>query len=170
MSEKYQVMTKGMNGRYGVINTAIPKDDENRVIMTCDSDARARLVVDELNKLQSQIEEKPLGLHEDFKDWENRMEWINQTSRRLVEIEEIYQTESDRILAEARETGVDFKALYGGNNATTRKQYVDEQLYELIEEKKELTFLKDEDNRKISYLKRLIDMKIELMKINNKGE
>lgn len=175
MSEKYQVITHGMNGRYGVINTIIP-DDEEKVIVTCDSEVRARLVVDELNKLQHQIEEKPLGLHEDFQEWEKRMTWINKTSRRLVRIEEEYAEKSDKILAEARklkesEEGIDvIKEKFGGNNDKTRKAYVKEQLSDLLEEKKELTFLKDEDNRKISYLKRLIDMKIELMKINNKGE
>ena len=55
MSEKYQVITHGMNGRYGVINSLIPSEDDKRVIVTCDSEVRARLVVDELNKLQYQI-------------------------------------------------------------------------------------------------------------------
>lgn len=175
MSEKYQVINHGMNGRYGVINTNIP-DDEERVIVTCDTEVRARLVVDELNKLQHQIDEKPLNLHEDFQNWYELIERINKNSRRLVEIDEEYQEKSDEILAEARklkesEEGIDvIKEKFGGNNDKTRKAYVKEQLSDLLEEKKELTFLKDEDNRKISYLKRLIDMKIELMKINNKGE
>ncbi len=166
MAEKYQVMTHGMNGRYGVVNSTIPFENDERVIVTVDSESRARIIVDELNSLQHQIEEKPLNLHEDFQEWENCIERINKTSRRLMEIKEIYQLESDRLLEEAREIKIDFKALYGGNNATTRKQYVDEQLSDLLEEKKELTFLKDEDNRKISFLKRLIDMKIELIKYN----
>ena len=159
-------MTHGMNGRYGVVNSTIPFENDERVIVTVDSESRARIIVDELNSLQHQIEEKPLNLHEDFQEWENCIERINKNSRRLMEIKEIYQLESDRLLEEAREIKIDFKALYGGNNATTRKQYVDEQLSDLLEEKKELTFLKDEDNRKISFLKRLIDMKIELIKYN----
>ena len=166
MAEKYQVMTHGMNGRYGVVNSTIPFENDERVIVTVDSESRARIIVDELNSLQHQIEEKPLNLHEDFQEWENLIERINKNSRRLMEIKETYQLESDRLLEEAREIKIDFKALYGGNNATTRKQYVDEQLSDLLEEKKELTFLKDEDNRKISFLKRLIDMKIELIKYN----
>ena len=168
MSEKYQVITHGMNGRCGVINTNIP-DDEERVIVTCDSEVRARLVVDELNKLQHQIDEKPLNLHEDFKNWDEIIERINKNSRRLVEIDEEYQEKSEKILTEARkikeETDVDvIKDKYGGNNDKTRKAYVKEELSDLLEEKKELTFIKDEDNRKIPYLKRLIDMKIEMIK------
>ena len=174
MSEKYQVINHGMNGRYGVINTTIP-DEEERVIVTCDSEVRARLVVDELNNLQHQIDEKPLNLHDDFKKWYELIERINKNSRRLVEIDEEYKEKSEKILAEARkikeETDVDvIKDKFGGNNDKTRKTYVKEELSDLIEEKRNLTINKEEDNRKIPYLKRLIDMKIELMKINNKGE
>lgn len=174
MSEKYEIVTHGMNGRYGVINTTIP-DDEERVIVTCDTEVRARLVVDELNKLQHQIDEKPLNLHEDFQNWYELIERINKNSRRLVEIDEEYKEKSEKILAEARkikeETDVDvIKDKFGGNNDKTRKAYVKEELSDLIEEKRNLTINKEEDNRKIPYLKRLIDMKIELMKINNKGE
>ncbi len=170
MSEKYQVSSYGMNGRYGVINSSIPRENDERVIVTCDSEARAILVVDELNKLQHQIEEKPLNLHKDFEEWDNLIKRINKNSRRLIEIEEEYQNKSDKILAEARkikeETEVDIiKDKYGGNNDKTRKEYIKEQLSELLDEKKELTFLKDEDNRRISFIKKMIDMKIQLMKI-----
>ena len=169
MAEKYQVMTHGMNGRYGVVNSTIPFENDERVIVTVDSESRARIIVDELNSLQHQIEEKPLNLHEDFQEWENLIERINKNSRRLVEIDEEYNEKSEKILAEARkikeETDVDvIKDKFGGNNDKTRKAYVKEELSDLLEEKKELTFLKDEDNRKISFLKRLIDMKIEMIK------
>lgn len=128
-------------------------------------------VVDNLNDYAEQLKEcraKPLDLHKDFEDWNNRIEWLNKTSRRLAEIDEIYLAESDRILAEAREIKIDFKALYGANNKDTRKQYVDEQehIAELLEEKKELEFVKADDNRRISFLKRVIDMKIQLIRYN----
>lgn len=97
MSEKYEIVTHGMNGRYGVINTTIP-DDEERVIVTCDTEVRARLVVDELNKLQHQIDEKPLNLHEDFQNWYELIERINKNSRRLVEIDEEYKEKSEKYL------------------------------------------------------------------------
>ena len=169
MAEKYQVMTHGMNGRYGVVNSLIPFENDERVIVTVDSEVRAKLVVDELNKLQHQIEEKPLNLHEDFQEWDEIIKRINKTSRRLIEIDEEYQEKSEKILAEARkikeETDVDvIKEKLGGNNDKTRKAFVKEELSDLLEEKKELTFIKDEDNRRIPYLKRLIDMKIEMIK------
>lgn len=105
-----------------------------------------------------------VDLSEDFKEWNNIITRLNKNGRRLVEIKETYQLESVRILEEAREIKVDFKALYGGNNEKTRKQYVDEQLSDLLDEKKELELRNADDNRKISYLTRLIDMKIELIK------
>lgn len=105
-----------------------------------------------------------VDLSEDFKEWDNVIKRLNKNGRRLVEIKETYQLESVRILEEAREIKVDFKALYGGNNEKTRKQYVDEQLSDLLDEKKELELRNADDNRKISYLTRLIDMKIELIK------
>lgn len=168
MSEKYQVITYGINGRYGVINTTIP-DEEERVIVTCEYEVRARLIVDELNRLQSQIDEKPLNLHEDFKKWDEIIKRINKNSRRLIEIDEEYKEKSEKILAEARkikeETDVDvIKDKFGGNNDKTRKAYVKEELSDLIEEKRNLTINKEEDNRRIPYLKRLIDMKIEMIK------
>lgn len=107
-----------------------------------------------------------VDLSEDFKEWDNVIKRLNKNGRRLVEIKETYQLESVRILEEAREIKVDFKALYGGNNEKTRKQYVDEQLSDLLDEKKELELRNADDNRKISYLTRLIDMKIELIKFN----
>ena len=121
---------------------------------------QAEALCEKFNELIS----KPLDLHTDFTEWNNLINRLDKNTRRLVEIEETYQLESDRILSEAREQEVDFKALYGGNNATTRKQYVDEQLTDLLEEKKELEFVKADDNRRISFLKKLIDMKINLIK------
>lgn len=105
-----------------------------------------------------------IDLVENFSEWDEIITRLDKTNRRLVEIEETYQSESDRILAEARETEVDFKALYGANNKDVRQQYADEQLSDLLEEKKELEFTKADDNRRISFLKRLIDMKIQLIK------
>ena len=123
---------------------------------------QAEALCEKFNELIS----KPLDLHKDFAEWDKIINRLDRNTRRLVEIEETYQLESDRILQEARENEVDFKALYGGNNATTRKQYVDEHqhIFELLEEKKELEFVKADDNRRIPFLKRLIDMKLELVK------
>lgn len=133
-------------------------------------------VVDNLNDMSEQLHEvkvafEKLGvsfdLVKDFGEWSDRIDWLDKTNRRLVDIEEIYQLESDRIIMEAIASKIDFNALYGANNQKVRQQYADEQLADLLEEKKELEFLKANDNRRISFLKRIIDLKINLIKYNN---
>lgn len=110
-----------------------------------------------------------INIYSDFKEWNKINKRLSKNSRRLIEIEEEYETQSERILTAARvtkdEQGIDvIKEKFGGNNDKTRKKYVEEHLSKLLEEKQELKLQKEEDNRRISYLKRVIDMKIELMK------
>lgn len=137
---------------------------ENEVVNFSNDINGINMFVKCINNIINEMGEEPLDLHENFEDWDERINWLDKTNRRLVEINEIYMAESDRILEEARELKVDFKAIYGANNKDTRKQYVDEQLSDLLDEKKELEFRKADDNRRISLLKRLIDMKVELIK------
>lgn len=108
-------------------------------------------------------------LYDDFMEYNDLIVWLNKTNRRLTEISEIYTAESKLILSDAIANGFDFKAHYGGNTEKTRKQYCDEQLAELLDEKKELKFCKEDDLRRIEFLKRLINAKIELIKYD-KGE
>ena len=162
MSERYEV-SKLKFGEICVIDTTKEDTDDDKVLVSVDTEVKARIIVDLLNEKEDLINEKPLDLHKDFSEYDECINSIDTDSRRLLEIEEEYKSESDRILKEARETGVDFKALYGGNNASTRKQYVDEQLYDLIEEKNELKFKVDDNLRRIGFLKRMIDMKIKLI-------
>lgn len=130
-------------------------------------------VVDNLNNQCERIHELkialealgiPLDLMKDFAEWSDRIDWLDKTNRRLVEIDEIYQLESDRIIMEAIASKIDFNAIYGANNQKVRQQYADEQLADLLEEKKELEFLKADDNRRISFLKKLINLKVELIR------
>lgn len=162
MSDRYEV-SKLKFGEICVIDTTKEDIDEDKVLVSVDTEVKARIIVDLLNEKEDLIDEKPLDLHKDFSEYDECINSIDTDSRRLLEIKEVYQSESDRILEEARETKVDFKALYGGNNASTRKQYVDEQLYDLIQEKNELKFKVDDNLRRISFLKRMIDMKIKLI-------
>lgn len=105
-----------------------------------------------------------IDLTEEFKEYDERLNWLQKTSQRLMEIRMEYEEKSPKILQEAIEKGVDFKALYGGNTDKTRKKYVDDQLIDLLLEKEKLKLFKEDDNRRISYLKRMIDMKIEMIK------
>lgn len=105
------------------------------------------------------------SLQEDFDEYENRLNWLYKTSTRLMEIEREYDEKFPKLLQKAVEDEVDFKALYGGNTDKTRKRYVDEQLSELIMEKDRLKLFKDDDNRRISFLKRVIDLKLNFIEV-----
>ena len=105
-----------------------------------------------------------IDLTENFKEYDERITWLKQTSERLMEIDREYEEKSPKILQDAIANDVDFKALYGGNTDKTRKKYVDDQLSELLMEKERLKLFKDDDNRRLGFLKRMIDMKIALIK------
>lgn len=103
-------------------------------------------------------------IHSDFLEWNELNDWLLVTGKRLNEIEEIYNEEFKVELANAIEMGIDFKKIYGGNTEKTRKQYVDEQLSDLIEEKKLLKSHQSDDLRRIEFLKRLITYKTNFLK------
>jgi len=110
------------------------------------------------------MEEQETRLEIYFREYDERLDWLKATSERLVEIDREYEEKSPKILQEAIENGVDFKALYGGNTEKTRKKYVDEQLSDLILEKERLKLFKEDDNRRLGFIKRLIDMEIQLIR------
>lgn len=110
----------------------------------------------------------PLDLMKDFAEYDELITKMDKDARELFKLEKEYQNEFNRVLEEAIEHKVDFKALYGGNNAATRKQYVEEQLSDMVDEIQELKFCKTENQRQLDFLKRLIDMKIQLIKYEGK--
>ena len=163
MSNRYSISTI-KHDAIGVVDS----EDEEFFVRTV-SEAGARVIADLLNEKEDLIKEKPLDLHKDFEKWDKLINRINKNTRRIIEIEEKYETESEKILSQARQTkektGTDIiKDKYGGNNDKTRKKYIEEQLSDITDEKQELKLQKEEDNRRISFLKRLIDMKIGLLK------
>lgn len=168
MRFEYSKLAKGLNGRIGIINTTIPKENDERIITTVDREVSARLIVDKLNELQELVEEKPLDLHSDFQEYDELISKMNKDARRRVEIEEEYFNKSNEIIQKAINENFDFKAVYGGNTKDTRQKYADEQLKELVTERQELKFSKEEDARKLGFLKRLIDMKIQLIRFEGK--
>ena len=107
--------------------------------------------------------DKKFETHDDFIEYDNLIHWISKTSKRLTEIDEIYKEEFKVELANAMEIGIDFKKIYGGNNEKTRKQYVDEQLSDILDEKKMLKAYQTDDLRRIDFLKLLIQFKIKMV-------
>lgn len=164
MRFEYSKLAKSLNGRIGIIDTTIPKENDERIIATVDKEVSARLIVDKFNELQELTEEKPLDLHSDFQEYNELISKMDKDARRRVEIEEEYFNKSNEIIQKAINENFDFKAVYGGNTKETRQKYADEQLSDLVTERQELKFSKEEDARKLGFLKRLIDMKIQLIR------
>lgn len=111
---------------------------------------------------------QPLDLMGDFAEYDELISKMNKDARRRDEIEKEYFTKSNEIIQKALEDNFDFKGVYGGNTKETRQKYADEQLTELVTERQELKYAKDEDARRLGFLKRLIDMKIQLIKYEGK--
>lgn len=99
-----------------------------------------------------------------FDDWDTRIIRLDKNTREIIKLEKEYDEKSKTILQKAIEDKVDFKAIYGGNTEKTRKQYVDEQLADLLNKKEELELQKSDDNRRISFIKKMITLHLELMK------
>lgn len=146
--------------------------DETGNTFLCYNEDEAERLVEYLNERESMKTEKrvltipydeKLDLHSDFIEWNELNDWLLKTGNRLTEIEEIYDEAFKTELARALEMKIDFKKIYGGNNEKTRKKYVDEQLSDLIDEKKLLKSLQADDLRRIEFLKKLIYMKIKLI-------
>jgi len=136
-------------------------------------------VVDDLNDMSEQLAELktafgylgvPLDLMKDFAEWDNMITKLDTINRELIKTEETYLLESQRIISEAQENEVDFKALYGANNKDTRQQYADEQLEVLLSTKRDMEFMKADYNRRIPFIKRIIDLKIQLIKYDKNVE
>ena len=104
------------------------------------------------------MEREPASIADFFDEWNALIKKIDENSRKIFEIDEQYKELSKTVLQEAIEKDVDFKAIYGGNTEKTRKQYVDEQLKSLLDEKKDLEFEKSDGLRRIDYIKSLMKM------------
>ncbi len=149
-------------------------EDETGKCFLCYNQDEAKELVEYLNKKEEEKRvltlpyDEELDLHSDFLEWNELNDWLLITGKRITELNEIYNEEFKIELRQAIEEKVDFKKIYGGNTEKTRKQYVDEQLADIIEEKNLLKSHQADDLRRIEFLKQLIRMKIKLLG-NHKG-
>lgn len=154
------------------VNEKARKNIENETGRTflCYNEETAKELTEYLNQREQETRriikipaEEELNLFDDFKEWNILIGNLNKNTRRLVELEEIIPRETDRIIAEAIENKVDFKALYGSNTKEVRQRYAEDEIADLIAEKQELKLANNEDSRRISFLKKLIEMKTKLI-------
>ena len=99
---------------------------------------------------------------------DNCIEWtslINDLSDKEIQfykLKEKYQESSEQIISET-----DFKALYGKNNESIRKQHVKKELSDEHAKIKNLEFEIDYLKRRISYLKALVYLKTSMAGVEN---
>ena len=91
-------------------------------------------------------------------EWESLIDELSSKEIALYEWKHVYQAKAMEI-----ENTVDFKAVYGKNNAEVRKQHVKEELRDWYDTIKELEFSIDYIARRISFLRELVRYKTQLL-------
>ena len=98
-------------------------------------------------------------VYKDVKDisveWETNISKLDTVERELYAMKEKYNSLSEEII---RKT--DFKALYGKNNETVRKNHVKKELSDMAGKIQEHKFTVDHLQRRISFLKAMTYVKI----------
>lgn len=152
---RFEVSEKRFN-HLGVLDNNNPDD----LLVRCQTKAQAGVLVDFLNDMQEQINSKPLDLHKDFELWNEYINNLASMEKTLVSLKQYRDKEKMRMINE-----VDFKKIYGKNNDDIRKYHTTEELSDTIDKINSLELEIADIKRKISCLKRLIDMKIQLIRI-----
>ena len=96
----------------------------------------------------------------DLYEWSKLITELCDREKDLYKVKEEYNALSEKIIAET-----DFKALYGKNNESIRKQHVKSELSDMYEIIKAHEFGIDYCKRRISYLKSLIRVKSVIMEV-----
>ena len=99
-----------------------------------------------------------LTIGELLKEWEDLIEELTEKEIELIHLKEYYESESHRI-----ETTVDFKELYGKNNADIRKHHIKTELADVVDKMTLLKLSIDWINRRISLVRELVQVKRTIM-------
>ena len=99
-----------------------------------------------------------LTIGELLKEWEDLIEELTEKEIELIHLKKHYETESHRI-----ETTVDFKEIYGKNNADIRKHHIKTELADVVEQMTLLKLSIDWINRRISLVRELVQVKRVIM-------
>ncbi|WP_296875487.1 hypothetical protein [uncultured Methanobrevibacter sp.] len=128
------------------ISELIPLDFSNEIQL-----------IDEALKVDDSIDDSIMG---NLCEWSSLVTEVSVKEVDLFNKKEAYNALSEEIIA-----STDFKALYGKNNESIRKQHCREELSEEYNEIKKLEFGIDYCKRRISFLKSLIRVKTVSMEI-----
>ena len=101
-----------------------------------------------------------LTIGELLKEWEDLIEELTEKEIELIHLKKHYETESHRI-----ETTVDFKEIYGKNNADIRKHHIKTELADVVDKMTLLRLSIDWINRRISLVRELVQVKRTIMEV-----
>ena len=104
-----------------------------------------------------------LTIGELLKEWEDLIEELTEKEIELIHLKKHYETESHRI-----ETTVDFKEIYGKNNADIRKHHIKTELADVVDQMTLLKLSIDWINRRISFVRELLQVKRVMMEVKRK--
>lgn len=93
-----------------------------------------------------------------FNQWNVYIIELSDKEKELITLKESYNQMEQEIIAET-----DFKALYGKNNETVRKNHVKNELKDLVDNKHDLELRINYLKRRISYIKELLQMQRSLL-------
>ena len=99
-----------------------------------------------------------LTIGELLKEWEDLIEELTEKEIELIHLKKHYESESHRI-----ETTVDFKEIYGKNNADIRKHHIKTELADVVDKMTLLKLSIDWINRRISLVRELVQVKRTIM-------
>ena len=104
-----------------------------------------------------------LTIGELLKEWEDLIEELTEKELELIHLKKHYESESHRI-----ETTVDFKEIYGKNNADIRKHHIKTELADVVDKMTLLKLSIDWINRRISFVRELVQVKRVMMEVKRK--
>jgi|GEM_PF-6338002 len=136
-------------------NRLVVREKSTGWFFPVESKIQAEVLCDKFNE----IENKPLDLHKNFEEWDKYIDNVIIGEKNLINLKQEFEEQSQEIIA-----NTDFKELYGANNQKVRDNHIKKELSELTETINDTKLKVEYAKMRISFLKRLIDMKTELIK------
>jgi len=122
----------------------------------CENKSQAEFLFDRFVEVTS-APNMEMSVQDCLNEWEKLVNELSEKEEDYYTKKEAYQGLSEEIISVT-----DFKALYGKNNDSIRKQHVKEELSDEYEELKQLEFRMDYIKRRVSFLKTLVKVKISI--------
>ena len=97
---------------------------------------------------------------EDVKEWEKLLDELKEDEAKYLALKKYIENREQEIINTA-----DFNKLYNKNNDKIRKYHVKKELANTVQQKEDLKLKIDANKRQIEFLKSLVAVKVELMRL-----